>query len=467
MEMIGERWIGWDDIPLDLETPVSTYLKMKREGAVFLLESVEKGERAGRFSIIGMNPDRRIFINNNCLSINDKKLKINRENFVHIMRDFLKECSTPLLPEIDFFGGWVGYIGYDLVRYMEDIKFRKKAGSPFPDGILYSPSKLIIFDHIKHTGKIIAFTKSPSEVENAIESIKNNFKRKIKFPEKKRIQKAHLRSSMEEVEFIGNVERIKEYIREGDILQAVLSIRFEGKTSAHPFEIYRALRILNPSPYMFYLDFHSFQIIGSSPESHAKLKNGIVSIRPIAGTRKRGRSGEEDLEMETELLQSEKERAEHIMLIDLARNDLGKICLPGSINVSERMAIEKYSHVMHIVSQVEGKMRPGEDFLDVLQATFPAGTVTGAPKIRAMEIIDELEPVRRGPYGGVIGYFGMNGTMDVCIGIRMIIYRKGKYHLQAGAGIVDGSIPSHELKEVHNKIQGMSEAIKRAEHVQK
>ncbi len=465
IKKLNERMVGWTDIPLDIDTPVSAFMKLRKNNATFLLESVEKGERVGRYSFIGLEPEEKITICGNSLRKNDIRMLFEKGNAKFIFDEiFCERYVEPSVPLI-FNGGWVGYIGYEFVKFLEDIDLRKK--SKFPEIFLFKTQNLIVFDHVKNTGKIIVGGKNlkEEEIERRIQSTKNALYSEL--PKRKRERNVNhdraLAQNLPKEEFLKKVEMTKDFIKNGDIFQAVLSIRFQGKTSAHPFEIYRALRILNPSPYMFYLDLGEFQIIGSSPESHVKVEEGVVSIRPIAGTRRRGRNREEDIEMEKELISNEKERAEHVMLIDLARNDLGKICVPGTVTISERMAIERYSHVMHIVSQVEGKLNPGKTFYDVLQATFPAGTVTGAPKLRAMEIIDEMEPVERGPYGGIVGYVGFNGNLDFCIGIRMIIYRKGKFYLQAGAGIVNGSIPENEYKEIINKMKGMHEAIKMAE----
>lgn len=455
------RIMGWEDVPLDIDTPVSAFIKLRKNNATFLLESVEKGERIGRYSFIGLEPEERITILGDSLQKSGKEMVFEREKAKFIFDDIFSERFQDEFDSIVFTGGWVGYIGYEFVRFLEEINLNKK--SLFPDLFFFKTQNLIVFDHVKNSVKIIVggVDLKEKEIKERIQSIKNSLFSKSPKMKRKRIEcnGRNLNQSLSKEEFLKNVGITKEFIRNGDIFQAVLSIRFEGKSSADPFEIYRALRILNPSPYMFYLNFGEFQIIGSSPESHVKVEKGIVSIRPIAGTRRRGRSLEEDLELERELISNEKERAEHIMLIDLARNDLGKICVPGTVVISEKMIIERYSHVMHIVSQVDGKLEKGRDFFDILQATFPAGTVTGAPKLRAMEIIDKMEPVERGPYGGIVGYVGFNGNMDFCIGIRMIIFKKGKFYLQAGAGIVDGSIPENEYKEIMNKMKGMHEAI--------
>jgi len=460
--------IGWEDVPLDLCTPVSAFLNLRKQGAVFLLESVEKGEKLGRYSFIGIEPEEEIVVDGDTLRAGGRKVVLKRDNAKAVLDSILKERCHQTPEEIAFTGGWAGYIGYEFVRFFEDINFKKQENL-FPQLYLFKVNKLLIFDHVKHMGRILVGGNGLREkdIEETIASIKSALTSQSFYRSEKRDFKrqfdSSLSSSLSEEEYINRVIEAKNFIKAGDIFQVVLSIRFKGRTSASPFDIYRALRILNPSPYMFYFDFGEFQIIGSSPESHVKVEKDTVSIRPIAGTRRRGKTREEDLELEQQLINDQKERAEHIMLIDLARNDLGKICLPGSVQITEKMSIERYSHVMHIVSQVEGKLIPNKTFFDILQATFPAGTVTGAPKLRAMEIIDQLEPVERGPYGGVVGYFGFNGNVDLCIGIRMIVYKKGVFFLQGGAGIVIGSNPENEYREVQNKIKGMHEAIKLAE----
>jgi anthranilate synthase component 1 len=457
---LEKRNVGWEDIPLDMDTPVSAFMKLRRNGATFLLESVEKGEKVGRYSFIGLEPEEKITLKGNLLTRNGNEISLDKRKAKLIFDEIFGERYSLNCDSIVFWGGWVGYIGYEFVRFLEEINFRKD--SEFPEIFLLKTQNLIVFDHVRNKGRIIVGGNFGEErIEEKIQNIKDSLRSDLWKEEREKlfISGRSLKHCISREEFLEKVRIIKEFIKDGDIFQAVLSIRFEGETKACPFNIYRALRMLNPSPYMFYVDFGDFQIIGSSPESHVKVENGSVSMRPIAGTRRRGRNEIEDRELERELIRNEKERAEHIMLIDLARNDLGKICVPGSVSISEKMVIERYSHVMHIVSQVNGKLEEGRTFFDILQATFPAGTVTGAPKLRAMEIIDEMEPVGRGPYGGVVGYLGFNGNLDFCIGIRMIIYKKGKFILQAGAGIVDGSVPENEYKEIINKMKGMQEAI--------
>ncbi|MGQ9800614.1 MAG: anthranilate synthase component I family protein [Candidatus Saccharicenans sp.] len=468
IKKVDGRLAGWTDVPLDLYTPVSAFITLRNYGAVFLLESVEKGEKLGRYSFIGLDPEDRIIVDAGILKTGNGETSINRTNIKRTLDSLMQERYDPNPEEIVFAGGWAGYAGYEFASFLDEIEL-KKEDNLFPLLYLFKIKKLLIFDHVKHTGKILVSGNGTGEKEikeylTRIKNVltdqpvhRNQEKSLIKQPEVK------LSASLSESEYIRIVNQTKEYIKAGDIFQAVLSIKFEGRSSASPFDIYRALRILNPSPYMFYFDFGDFQIIGSSPESHLKVDRGKVSIRPIAGTRGRGKTRGEDLKLENQLINDPKERAEHAMLIDLARNDLGKLCRTGTVKITEKMSVERYSHVMHLVSQVEGQLNQNITFFDLLQATFPAGTVTGAPKIRAMQIIDLLEPVARGPYAGVVGYYGFNGNLDLCIGIRMIIYKQGTFFLQGGAGIVIGSRPESEYLEVQKKIKGMLEAINLAE----
>lgn len=465
----------WKEINVDLETPVSTYLKLRHQGARLLLESVEKGEDLGRYSFISFNPSQVIRIKKNRIELNGHQISFTKENFLPTLRKLIFSYHLDVdesLPPI--LGGWIGYLGYELVPYFESVEFRDKPGLNLPDALLYLVKDILIFDHLKHSAKIITL-KEPRETKQEalrrIDLIVKTLEKPLPLSSLSSTpihsQKSNLFSlaplSFDRRKFYKKVEKIKGYILAGDIFQAVISQRIKRETKIGPFQIYRALRTVNPSPYMFFLDFGDFQLIGSSPETLVKLTNGMALVHPIAGTRPRGKTLEEERQLEEELLANEKELAEHIMLVDLARNDLGKVCLPHSIKLEEMMNIEKYSHVMHIVSRVTGTLHPELNALELLKAAFPAGTVTGAPKIRAMEIIEELEECQRGPYAGAIGYFGLGGNMDMCIGIRIIIYCHGIYYLQAGAGIVADSEPEREYLEVINKMQGLEKAIKLAE----
>ncbi|PMP94601.1 MAG: anthranilate synthase component I [Candidatus Aminicenantes bacterium] len=467
---IKNKIVGWEEVPLDLFTPVSAFLKLRKNGAICLLESVEKGETVGRYSFIGLAPEREIVLDGFKLRTFGQEKVLSRADAKQAVDSVLLSQELLPLSEIPFVGGWAGYVGYDFVRFLEEIDLPVN-GHKFPLMYLFQINKLLVFDHVKNTGKILVIENelNRKKVEEEINSIRSslslNFndelsRDEILLPKEKTLT---LQSSLDKAEFIDRVRRAKEYIRAGDIFQVVLSVQFQGQTRASAFDLYRALRILNPSPYMFYFDFGKFQLIGSSPESHIKVVNDQIMIKPIAGTRKRGNSGQEEQVLEKELRTDPKEQAEHVMLVDLARNDLGKICRPGSVQVSEFMGIEKYSHVMHLVSKVEGKLIPNLSFYDLLQATFPAGTVSGAPKLRAMEIIREMEPVPRGPYAGIVGYLSNNGQVDFCIGIRMILYQESTYYLQAGAGIVADSNEEREYQEIRNKIRGLHQAIRLAE----
>lgn len=456
----------WREIGVDLETPVTAFLKLQRIGAKFLLESVEKGEKLGRYSFIGLNPCSILKIKEEKMILDGQEVYFQKKDFLKKLREILFSFKMIYDQEFPHFvGGWVGYFGYDVIRFFESLPYQLSADLDLPEGILYLIKDILVFDHLKHRAKVITLISSQEEDQKALKRIER-IAQAIKAPlnlkrdTKKAILTKKPQSNFEKEEFEKIVTKAKEYILAGDVFQVVLSQRFSGETSAPPFEIYRKLRMINPSPYMFFLDFNDFQLIGSSPEALVRLNIETASLHPIAGTRPRGKTTQEDSQLAEELFQSEKERAEHVMLVDLARNDLGKVCLPHTIKVKEKMNLEKYSHVMHLVSEVRGLLDPKFDALDLFKATFPAGTVTGAPKIRSMEIIEELERTRRGPYSGAVGYFALDGNMDMCIAIRMIIHQKGKYYLQAGAGIVADSIPSMEFMETLNKMAGLYQAIK-------
>ena len=459
----------WKEIGVDLETPVSAFLKLQKTGAKFLLESVEKGEKLGRYSFIGLNPASTLKIKDEKMTLNGKKISFKRSNFTNKLREILFTQKIISDQELTpFSGGWVGYLGYDIIRFFEILPFKLPSSLNLPEGILYLVKDILVFDHIKHRAKVIILKSSKDDsqkvsrrIERIVQAINNPLN--LKRDTQKTIQPKKPQSNFKKKEFEKAVEKAKEYILAGDIFQVVLSQRFSSETSAFPFQIYRKLRMINPSPYMFYIDFDDFQLIGSSPEALVRLNTKTASLHPIAGTRPRGKNPQEDSQLAEELFRSEKERAEHVMLVDLARNDLGRVCLPHTVRVEEKMNLEKYSHVMHLVSEVRGVLGPHFDALDLFSATFPAGTVTGAPKIRAMEIIEELEKTRRGPYSGAVGYFGLDGNMDMCIAIRMIMHRKGKYYLQAGAGIVADSIPSMEYRETLSKMAGLYQAVKMSE----
>jgi anthranilate synthase component I len=470
------------ELSADLDTPVSVFLKLKQEAPTFLLESVEGGEKLGRYSFIGVghnvvlkaSGDKAIVYKNG----ERQRIRLDKgRDCLHLVRDILAQRQVVKVPGLPrFFGGAVGYISYDTVRHFEKLPECSHDELGLPECVFVFTDTMIIFDHVKHKMKIVANTHIDGPLESVyeqavskIESIvarlykqsqleSNGAPHRTTTPQDKESE-----SNFTQEEFEKAVKSCKEYIAAGDAFQVVLSQRFRRKTNAQPFDIYRALRMLNPSPYLFYLDFGGFQLIGSSPEMLVKVEDGIADSCPLAGTRPRGTTIKEDESLTSELLKDPKEKAEHAMLVDLARNDLGRVCEPGSVKVTELMSVEKYSHVMHIVSTVQGKLRAGENAFSLLRAAFPAGTLTGAPKIRAMEIITELEGLKRGPYGGAVGYFSYTGNMDTCITIRTIIMTGNTVYLQAGAGIVYDSDPTREYHETLNKLKALESAVVMAE----
>lgn len=468
------------ELPADLETPVSVYLKLRSETESFLLESVEGGEQLARYSFIAIDPSRVLKLRDNRVTIYNHH---GAENFALIerdpidaIRDFLAPyhaVSVPGLPR--FFGGAVGFFSYDLVRHIERLPATARNELDLPDAIFLLTDTLVAFDHVKHRVLVIANAHIDGDADKAyadalshIDAIVARLNQPIPTQAIAPARDGHnLESNVTPAQFAERVERAKEHIAAGDIFQVVLSQRFARETEAEAFSVYRSLRRLNPSPYMFFLDFGETQFIGSSPEVLVQLEDGVARLNPIAGTRARGKDEAEDRQLEQELRDDPKERAEHVMLVDLGRNDLGRVCEYGSVQVPQFMTIERYSHVMHIVSNVIGKLRAELDAFDLLRATFPAGTVSGAPKVRAMEIIEELEGSRRGPYAGAVGYFGYpvggKGNMDFCITIRTIIHRGKQAFIQAGAGIVADSDPMREHQECVNKAGALAQAIRMAE----
>ncbi|NQT30490.1 MAG: anthranilate synthase component I [Candidatus Saganbacteria bacterium] len=448
----------YKEIVADMESPVSAYKKIEGDYS-FLLESIEGGEKIARYSFLGTVSKKQVYSLNSLSKIREILSK-------------LKPVAVPGLPR--FHGGLVGYVGYDMVRQIEAIPDKN------PDEINLAPmlflltDTILAFDHLKHKIIIISNAQVSGNPEKAyrqacakIEKLEQKLAEpldlsegELEIPSKRKELK--FTSNFTKTQFEKIVKDAKEYIRAGDVIQAVLSQRLETRAQVDPFEVYRILRTINPSPYMYYLKLGDIKIVGASPEVMVRLEKGEATVRPIAGTRPRGKDEAEDRALAEELLASEKERAEHIMLVDLGRNDLGRVCDYGTVKVTEEMIIEKYSHVMHIVSNVTGKLKKGKDAVDLLAATFPAGTVSGAPKVRAMEIIDELENVKRGPYAGCIGYFGFSGELDTCITIRTIVFKGKKAYIQAGAGIVADSDPLEEYKETLNKARAMLSAIELA-----
>jgi anthranilate synthase component 1 len=473
----------YKEINADLDTPVSAFLKIKKSGDVaFLLESVEGGEQIARYSFLG-NGSSLIFKSKaKFIQINyPREKRVKRfvaagdplEEIKRIMHGF-KALHLKGLPR--FYGGLVGYLAYDFVRFFENVPDNNVDDLKLPDAVFMLTNNILVFDHINHTIKIISNVLlpakgkkvSPATKKNAyacalsqIENIHAQLKRPLQSKGKARSEKKKLKvsSNFTKNGFQDIIAKGKRYIKKGDIIQVVLSQRFKVKSNKSSFDIYRDLRSLNPSPYMFFLDLKDVVLIGSSPEMLLRCEDNIVETRPIAGTRPRGRNEEEDRKMEAELIQDKKEKAEHIMLVDLGRNDLGRVSKSGKVKVSEFMGIEKYSHVMHLVSEVKGVLDRRFDAYDVLRAGFPAGTVSGSPKIRAMEIIDELENTRRGPYAGCVGYLSFSHNLDTCITLRTIVKKDDYCYVQAGAGIVADSVPEKEYYESVNKAKALIEAI--------
>jgi len=468
------------EILADMETPVSSFSKIEASDYAYLLESVEGGERIGRYSFLGSNPSL-VFRSKgrNIEIIEGKKARKFKTKLAPLaelnkLLSKYKFVNVKGLPR--FCGGFVGYMGYDMVRFFEKIPDKNRDTLNLHDSIFMLTDTILIFDHVDHKIKIVSNahvrghpSMSYDEAARKIKRIINKLREEARvskkiaaLPEKK--SPLVVNSNFTKNEFEASVKKAKKYIRKGDVIQVVLSQRFEIKLEhASGLNIYRALRSINPSPYMYYIKTKDVKIIGSSPELLVRCEDTHVETRPIAGTRKRGADDAEDETLAGELLGDPKERAEHIMLVDLGRNDLGRVSKIGSIQIPEFMTIEKYSHVMHIVSSVTGKLDKDKECFDVIKATFPAGTVTGAPKIRAMEIIDELENVRRGIYAGCVGYFSFSGNLDTCITIRTIVMKKNKVYIQAGAGIVADSKPAKEYKETENKARAMIRAIEIAE----
>jgi anthranilate synthase component I len=453
------------DIAADLDTPVSAYLKLKPFKPRFLLESVEGGERLARYSFIGFGDCSEVRLDQRGLSIDGRTSPTpsTRRELLDALRGALAQAPQPKpqIPGVPLPGGLVGVAGYDLVRHFERLPTRARSVEPTPEAHYLAPQSMLVFDHLTR-GVALLHAGSESERLALRKEVIGALRGAIP-PTEKRIRYAPGIGSLSEAEFIQGVHRTKEYIAAGDVYQLVLSVRFAGQCELEPFEAYRALRLLNPSPYMFYCDLGDCVVVGSSPEALVKLSHGRAQMRPIAGTRPRGEDPASDAILQEELLADPKENAEHIMLVDLARNDLGRVAKPGSVGVHPYRHVERYSHVMHIVSGVNGDLAAGKDAFDLFAATFPAGTLVGAPKVRAMEIIDELEPVRRGFYGGTVGYFGHGGDMDHAITIRTMVFRGDTYSYQAGAGIVADSVPATEYQEVLAKSAIIRRALALAE----
>jgi len=465
------------EIFADMDTPVSILSKLNSRSHAFLLESVEGGEKWGRYTFLGSDPSVIFTVRGDDVVVREKG-EISRSRHNGEPMKYLKEILDRYRPVVveglpRFFGGAVGFLSYDMVRYFEKLPSENEDDLHGDDAVFLVTDTLIIFDNVRHTIKIVAclfseggedlrdrYEEGIKKIEDIIGLIQSPVvKKEIENPE---VSNAPLISNMTPDHYKAIVTKAREYIHAGDVIQVVLSQRFEKKNDLDPIDLYRALRYINPSPYLFYLKMEDLILIGSSPEVMVRLEEGTVELRPIAGTRKRGKHEQEDRRLADELLQDPKERAEHIMLVDLGRNDLGRIARIGSVQVTQLMVVERYSHVMHLVSNIKAQLAPEKDCFDVLKATFPAGTLSGAPKIRAMEIIDELEQNRRGPYGGAVGYFSYTGNMDLCITIRTMVVKDGKLSVQTGAGIVSDSKPDDEYEETVNKAEGMMQAIRLA-----
>jgi len=466
------------EILADLETPLSAFLKLKGKRC-FLLESVEGGEKWARYSMIGSDPSVVIEGTGKDLTIrrgkHREKIRAKKDP-LEVVEAELKKYRPVVMPGLPrFFGGFVGYIGYDTVRYFEELPDETEKGLNLPDLFLMLTDTLVVFDNLTHTIKVIsnahvegkpeeAYQKAQRKINGIVRKLRTKASLPRRSGRRRSSAKVSFSSNFSKKDFMNAVRKTKAYIKAGDVIQTVISQNFQRETDVSPINAYRALRVINPSPYMYYIETGKSTIVGSSPEILVRVEGDTLELRPIAGTRKRGKTEEKDLGLEKELRADPKEIAEHIMLVDLGRNDVGRVAETGSVEVTELMSVERYSHVMHLVSNVTGKLKKRHDAFDVLRASFPAGTVTGAPKIRAMEIIEELEPTKRGPYAGSIGYFDFSGNMDMCITIRTILFKNKKAYIQAGAGIVADSDPENEYMETVSKAKGMFKAIEMAEN---
>ncbi|RXE59713.1 anthranilate synthase component I [Acetivibrio mesophilus] len=467
------------EVYADMETPISLFKRFEESSHCFLLESVEGGEKWARYSIIGKNPFLIVKSYKNKTIIKErsgsqKEVEGNPVKMIKELMEKFKGASLPNLPR--FNGGAVGYFGYDLIRHYESLPNIPEDDMGLPESHFMFTDEVLVYDHLKQKIHIIVNLHVNGNLERAYRSAVDRIKAihkeildsKWKTTDysvsnySKKDKGFEVTSNISKEFFCKNVLKAKQYIKDGDIFQVVLSQRLCVETDENPFNIYRCLRLINPSPYMYYLKFGDYRIVGSSPEMLVRVENGIVETCPIAGTRKRGKTKEEDEALEKELLSDEKELAEHVMLVDLGRNDIGRVSKYGTVEVKNLMHIERYSHVMHVVTNVQGEIREDKTPFDALMSILPAGTLSGAPKVRAMEIIDELETVKRGPYGGAIGYLSFNGNLDSCITIRTIILKDGKAYVQAGAGIVADSVPEKEYEECYNKAKALLKAIEEA-----
>ncbi len=469
----------YQELLMDLETPLSFFRRLERDRYAFLLESVEGSERWARYSFLGTRPYLVFKSRGRNIEIveDGKKRTLAADEPLRVLEQLLKEQRPVAVDGIPpFFGGALGYVAYDAVGAFHRIANAKRDPHGLPEIFFIFVQTLVAFDNLKHTIKVIdnvrvadgtnlrqKYDAAAARIRRLVAAVEKTARktesRELAAPEREK----KFRSNLTPRAFKGAVGKAKQYIRAGDIIQAVLCQRLETTTEADAFEVYRALRLINPSPYMYYLELEGLRVIGSSPETMVRLTGDTIELRPIAGTRRRGTTADEERALEADLLADPKERAEHIMLVDLGRNDVGRVAAIGSVEVNELMAIERYSHVIHLVSNVRGKLAPGKSAFDLFVSTFPAGTVSGAPKIRAMQIIAELEPEKRGLYAGAIGYFGFNGNLDTCIVIRTIVMQGKQAFINAGAGIVADSDPESEYQETLNKARGMLKAIELAE----
>ena len=465
------------EIAAGFETPLSAFAKIDRSEFSYLLESIEGGARIARYSFLGSDPELIFMSKGKNITIIEggkkKTFKTNKDPLEEIKSIMKRFTFVPVKGLPRFCGGLVGYTGYDMVRFFEKLPDKNKDDLGLPDSLFVLTDTIVIFDHVDRKIKVVsnAHVKKNAALsyDEAVRKI-DRIAARLRGPgpiakccSRQEKSAERIESNLTKKQFVGIVKKAKEYIRKGDIIQTVLSQRLKTKINCEPFEIYKSLRSINPSPYMYYLKFGKLKLVGSSPEIMVRCEDGLVELRPIAGTRPRGATEKEDNALAKELLKDPKERAEHIMLVDLGRNDVGRVCKFDTVKVPEFMVIEKYSHVMHIVSDVLGVLKKGKDVFDVVRASFPAGTVSGAPKIRAMEIIDELENTRRGTYAGSVGYFSFSGNIDTCITIRTILIKGDSAYVQAGAGIVADSKPEKEYKETLNKAKAMLNAIREAE----
>jgi len=464
-------------VSADLLTPVSAFLSVAAEEPyAFLLESVEGGEKIGRYTFLGARPYMRVVARGEQITVErGRRRERQRGDTFQLLRRLLREHRPAELPGLPpFTAGAVGYFAYDTVRRLERLPARAQDDLRVPDCVLMFFDRLLAFDHLRHQIHIIAtadlsreeprraYQRAVRDIATLERKLAAGMRRRLVSADTAPARKVKPRSTTSRAQFLRSVERAKQYIAAGDVFQVVLSQRLDFKPAAEPFDIYRSLRTINPSPYMYFLRLDDMHVIGSSPELLVRVTGNKLEYRPIAGTVPRGADEQQDQALEQKLRHDEKERAEHVMLVDLGRNDLGRVSEYGSVRVRELMYVERYSHVMHLVSAIEGRLRPELDALDAFAACFPAGTLSGAPKVRAMEIIEELEPVRRGVYGGSVLYADFAGNLDSCIAIRTMLLKKGRAYVQAGAGIVADSVPEREYEESLNKAQALVRAVELA-----